>query len=261
MQPLLAVDSCAESRAGPGASRQSSTWWLPRGSGQVLVAKLVKRAAVLLLSIMAGCATRAPHIAVMGPDGNLPDGTCSRLIGVWQQQLARYVVDEGSGDPAIVSQMRVLHSRDILRPARITFGVLDVEATTPAKDGWDIQGVLIGKQMYGESNWYVFLVGIVARTGYRPSSIVDIRLVGLWARAGKLAWEMSPAAPLALQRYRDTYRESVPVRFPENTDQFSMSATDDRVSVRELRSRADWSLRLNAGKADTGGQTAIRVRS
>jgi len=261
MQRLLAVGSCAESRARARGSGHSATWWIPRGSGEVLAAELVRRVAVLLLTILAGCATRAPHIAVMGPDGHLADGTSRRLIGVWQQQLARYVVDEGSGDPAIVSQMQALHSRDILRPARITFGVLDVEATTPAKDGWDVQGVLIGKQMRGEGNWYVFLVGIVARTGYRPSSIEDIRLVGFWARPGKLAWEMSPANPLALQRYRDTYRESVPVRFPENTDQFTMSATDDRVSVRELRSGADWSLRLDAGKSDTGGQTAIRVRS
>jgi hypothetical protein len=162
---------------------------------------------------------------------------------------------------SLVSQMRVLHSRDVLRPARITFGVLDVEATTPGKDGWDIQGVLIGKQARGEGNWYVFLVGIVARTGYRPISIEDIRLVGFWARAGKLAWEMSPANHLALQRYRDTYRESVPVRFPEDTDQFSMSATEDHVSVRELQSGADWSLRLDAGNSDTGGQTATRVCS
>ena len=226
-----------------------------------MAAKLVNHIAVLLLSILAGCATRAPHIAVMGPDGNLPDATCRRLIGAWQQQLARYVAQEGGGDPAVVSQMRVLHSRDVLRPARITFGVLDVEATTPAKDGWDIQGVLIGKQVRGEGNWYVFLVGIVARTGYRPISIEDIRLVGFWARAGKLAWEMSSTNHLALQRYRDTYRESVPVRFPEDTDQFSMSATEDHVSVRELRSGADWSLRLDAGYSDTGGQTAIRVRS
>ena len=66
-------------------------------------------------------------------------------------------------------------------------------AHVPSRDGWDVEGVLIGKQTSGMQNWYVFLVGIVARSGYRPSWIQDMRLVAFSAHDGKLAWEMSQA--------------------------------------------------------------------
>jgi hypothetical protein len=140
--------------------------------------------------------------------------------------------------------MPLLRSRDLVRPARITFDVLDVESYVPGRDGWDIQGVLVGKQTSGVHNWYVFLVGVVLRSGYRPTSIADIRLVALSVQGARLDWRTSPTDPQAVQRYLDAFRTSVPIRFPGDTDRFSLKAAGDHVSVQELRSRAEWSLRL-----------------
>jgi len=208
------------------------------------VSQLARQLALLALSVLAGCAARSPHMGVMAPRPALPDARAQRLIAVWQEQLGRYISEEGAGDPAVLSRMPLLRSQDLVRPARITFDVLDVESYVPGRDGWDIQGVLIGKQTSGAHTWYVFLVGVVVRSGYRPTSIADIRLVALSVQGARLDWRTSPADPQAVQRYLDTFRTSVPVRFPGDTDRFSLKAAGDHVSVQELRSRAEWSLRL-----------------
>jgi hypothetical protein len=208
--------------------------------------RVFKRGALGVVTVLLlACAMRAPHTVVADPSRALSERDVHRLIGVWQSQLGRYLAVEGAGDPAALSRMQVLRSRDVLRPARITFGALDVEATVPGRDGWDIQGVLLGKQAHGARSWYVFIVAVVARSGYRPSSIQDLRLVGLSAQGGNLAWTMGSPDLQALQRYRDTFRET-PVRFPADIDRFSMSATADRVFIREMQSAAEWSLALGS---------------
>jgi hypothetical protein len=221
----------------------------------------VKGQLLLLLCIVAGCAVRAPHKDVMEPQIDLPEATVTRLISVWEQQLGRYIVQEGGGDPAVLSRTQVLHSRDVPRPARITFGVLDVEPSIAGRDGWDLQGVLIGKQTSGMHNWYVFVVGIVARGGYRPSSIQDIRLVAFSVQGGKLAWQMSLADPQAVQRYRDTSRGSATVRFPGDTDRFSMNAAGERLWVQEVRSGATWALQVGAGNSDASSHATDAAHS
>lgn len=213
----------------------------------------VARAAFLLLSVLSGCAVRAPHPDGIGPQVSLPERTVQRLISVWEQQLGRYIAQEGGGDPAVLSQARVLRSRDVLRPARITFDALDVDSQVPGRDGWDVEGVLIGKHSIGDRNWYVFLVGIVARRGYRPVSIEDIRLVAFAAQKGDLLWVVSAPDHLAVQRYWETFGRSAAIRFPGETDQFVMQADEDRAWVRELRSGADWLLRRNAEDSPAAG--------
>jgi len=199
-----------------------------------------------LLAILGGCATRAPHPDGLQTQANLPDRTTHRLILVWEQQLSQYISVEGDGDPAVLAQARILHSRDVRRPARITFDALDVDAAIPSRDGWDVEGLLIGKQSTGSGNSYVFLVGIVSRSGYRPTSIQDIRLVTLSTHGGKFAWAMSPQDPHAVQRYGDTFRDSMSGRFPAETDEFVMHVEADRLWVEEVRSGASWSLQRGA---------------
>jgi hypothetical protein len=218
------------------------------GNGCVGPSLRIARVALLLLSILAGCAVRAPH-----PDATetqthatLPERTVKHLVSVWKGQLGRYISEEGAGDPAVLSQARLLRSRDVLRPARITFDVLDVDAEVPSRDGWDVEGLLIGKQSSGTNNWYVFLVGIVSRAGYRPSSIQDIRLVGLSAKGGRLSWVMSAPDRNAVQRYWETFRGSAAVRFPGETDEFVMQLDEGRAWVQEVRSGANWSLPRDA---------------
>jgi hypothetical protein len=214
----------------------------------------------LLLVALAACATRSSqtNLVASAPD-HLPESTVTRLISVWQEQLCRYIERNGDGDPAVLMELRALRSPDVLRPARITFGVLDVEADPPEGDSWDVQGVLVGEQASGADSRYVFLVGIVARSGYLPLKIQDIRLVGLLSQAGKLSWETSTAEPVAVQRYRDAFQGATASRFPADDDSFSMTVSRDRVSAREIRSGADWSLGVSSGKRDSGNSLVIPV--
>jgi hypothetical protein len=199
----------------------------------------------LFLSIalaLAGCAglPQPPHPAA--PVAQLPDSTAIRLVARWQEQLCRFIVQEGRGDPAAVAEARRLRSSDVLRPARITFGVLDVEADLPGRDGWDVQGVLVGR----EAGRYVFVVGIIGRQGYVPTGIQDLRLVGLSAQDGKLRWE----------RYRETFR-AFAAQFPAGTDSFVMQAAGAGVTVREQRSGAEWFLPL--GPTDRSQANVIPI--
>jgi hypothetical protein len=207
---------------------------------------LVAPLALLAVGILTGCAARSPHPVVAESQHDVTDARAQGLISVWQQQLGRYIKQEGDGDPAVLTRMLVVRSRDVVRPARIQFAILDVEATAPGRDGWDVAGVLIDKHRSGVQDWHIFMVGLVARAGYRPTFIADLRLVALSVQGGQYAWKTSPADAQAVHSYRETFRSSVPVRFPADTDQFSMKFSGDRVSVQEMRSGAQWSLQLRS---------------
>jgi hypothetical protein len=209
------------------------------------VSRLADRFLLLVLVALAACSPRAVHTNVPEPHAELAESKVRQLISIWQEQVRGYIDRQGDGDPAVLSQTRALHSRDIVRPARITFGALDTGSDLPGRNGWDMQGVLIGKQTAGSHNWYVFVVGIVRRDHYRPMEVQDIRMVALRAQRRKLSWETSAADPQSVQRYRDAFAGSDPVRFPGDTDRFSMSISGDLVRVQETQSGADWSLRLS----------------
>ena len=202
---------------------------------------------LLLLIALAACSPRAVHTSVPAPHAELAEAKVQQLISIWQEQVRQYIDRQGDGDPAVLSQTRALHSRDVLRPGRITFGALDTESDLPGRNGWDMQGVLIGKQASGGHAWYVFVVGIVRRSNYRPMEVQDIRMVALRAQGRKLVWETSTADPPSVQRYRDTSAGADPVQFPGDTDRFSMTVSGDRAQVKETQSGADWSLRLSTG--------------
>lgn len=237
---------------------------LPDTQRSVSVGRLTAGCVLLLLGVLAGCAVRAPHRDVIEPQVIPAERTVKRLVSAWEMKLERFVNQEGDGDPGVLSQTRVLHSRDVLRPARITFDVLDVDAQVPSRDGWDVEGVLIGKHSSGTRNWYVFLVGIVARSGYRPASIQDIRIVGVAAEKGELTWATSPSDREAVERYRETFRDYPMVRFPADMDRFVMNVSEDRASVQELGSGAEWSLQLTNGsfeRSTTQTQTGALIHA
>src|SRR5689334_21796608 len=172
---------------------------------------------VLLLGTLSACAARAPHTDNPGEPRALLAHTAQHVLTAWQQELTRYITREGSVDPALLAQTRVSRSRDVLRPARIVFGVLDVDASAPGRDGFDVQGMLVGKQLSGAQTWYVFVVGIVERVGYRPSSIQDMRLIAFSAPGSKLTWSVGPGDPESVKRYLHTF-STPPIRFPGDTD-------------------------------------------
>ena len=218
----------------------------------------VRRLLLLLLVTLAGCATRSSHTTVATAPGTLDDGTATRLVSVWQEKLCQYVEREGNGDVAVLDELRGLRSRDVLRPGRITFGALEVEADSMGRDGWDVQGVLVGAQPGGGGDTrYVFVVGITGRSGFLPGKLQDIRLVGLVPQSGRLNWERGDANPAALKRYRETFSD--PRRFPADDDSFSMKADGTGVLVQESRSGADWFLPVSAAKPASGNPLVIPV--
>lgn len=221
-----------------------------RGRWDWRVSRLADRFFLLLLIALAACSPRAVHTSIPQPHAELAEDKVKQLISIWQEQVHQYIARQGDGDPAVLSQTRALHSRDILRPGRITFGALDSESAPPGRNGWDMQGVLIGKRASGSHTWYVFVVGIVRRNDYRPMEVQDIRMVALRAEGRTLSWETSTADPQSVQRYRNAFAGSDPVQFPADTDRFSMSISGDLVRVQETQSGADWSLNLSAGSED-----------
>ena len=250
MQRFFFANRFADALNDAGRSVSSSLTSRASAMRHVRVGRVSRHQLLLLLCVLAGCAVRAPRTDVVEPQADLSEVTVKRLISAWEQELTRYINREGGGDPAALSRTQALHSRDVPRPARITFGVLDVEPNVPGRDGWDVQGLLLGKQTSDTRNWYVFVVGIVPRDGYRPSSIRDIRLVAFSPLGKKLIWQMSPPDPQAARRYRDASPGSATVRFPADADRFSLHAIGDRVWVQEAESGASWALLL-AGK-DSG---------
>jgi hypothetical protein len=211
---------------------------------------MADRFLLLLLIVLAACSERAVHKSVPEPHAELAESKVGQLMSLWQQQVHQYIATRGAGDPAVLTQTRALHSRDVLRPGRITFGALDAETDLPGRNGWDMQGVLVGKQTSGSYTWYVFVVGIVRRSDYRPMEVQDIRIAALRANGRNLAWETSAADPQAVQRYREAFAASDPVQFPADTDRFSMTTSGNLLRVREQQSGADWSLRLPPGSQD-----------
>jgi len=205
------------------------------------------RLVLLLVIVLAACSARAVHKSDPEPHVVLPEPKARQLILLWQDQVRQYVDRQGNGDPAVLAQTRALHSRDVLRPGRITFGALDNDSAPPGRNGWDVQGVLVGKLGSSGYTWYVFVVGMIRRNDYRPMEVQDIRIVALRAVARKLVWDVSAANPQSAQRYRDAFATSDPVQFPAETDRFDMSASEDLVRVLEMQSGADWSLNLNPG--------------
>lgn len=202
---------------------------------------LLQRLLVACAVALAGCASPPKPAAPTAPVAQLPESTAVRLVARWQEALCRFVVQKGDGDPAVVAEASAMRPADELRPTRVRFGVLDVEADMPGRNGWDVQAVLVGR----EAGSFVFLVGIIGRYGYVPTGIQDLRLVGLSAQDGRLRWDVGDAGAAAVQRYRETFRPFA-AQFPADTDRFTMQAAGPRVTVREQRSGAEWSLQLSA---------------
>jgi hypothetical protein len=199
---------------------------------------------LVALLLLPACATRSPDPGGAAAHANLLDNSAARLLSVWQQNLLRYIDLRGGGDVAVLLALRERHSRDTPRPGRIVFGVLDVDASLPGRDGWDVHGVLVGKHAERDRNWYVFLVGIVRRSDYRPREVQDVRLVALASFDGKVVWRTDDRTPDAVRRYREAFAGEATIRFPAETDQFRLTGAGRRISVREVQSGALWSLQL-----------------
>jgi len=199
-----------------------------------------------LLLLLQGCATRAPRPASAAAEPAMDEVRARQIVAVWRQQLADYLDHAGGGDPAALAQLPSLRATGTLRPARIVFGALDVEASVAERDGFDVQGLLLAPRPGATADPYVFAVGIVQRDGYRPVALVDVRLVAMATRAGHLEWTVGDGDPQALLRYRARMDPAAPLRFPADKDRFELVPCAPGLCVDEQLSAGRWSLAVPA---------------
>jgi hypothetical protein len=201
----------------------------------------MKAAACLLTTLLLGaCAARAPRpepATAAAPA--LTELQARQLLHAWQQQLTDYLAQAGDGDPAALARLPAQRATGTLRPARISFGVLDVDARLAEADGYDVQGLLLTTP---QAQGYVFMVGIVQREGYRPQALVDLRPVTMQLRGGQLSWSVGEGDAQALARYRAAIDPSVPMRFPADKDHFELVPCAPGLCVAERLTQARWTL-------------------
>ena len=202
--------------------------------------------ALALGMLAGGCATNAPQSVGSAAVHRLSDTASRNVIAEWQRRLGEHVATAGSGDPAVLSQLPALRSAGALRPGRIVFAATDVEAFVPERDGYDVFGLLVGKQDTAAGPWYVFIVGAIERQDYRPVAVADIRVVALSMRNAVAVWETGSTDPDAIAKYSQQIDASTALRFPADRDEFQMVACAQQTCVEETRSGARWSVYLPA---------------
>jgi hypothetical protein len=182
--------------------------------------------------------------------------TAMSVIAEWQRRLAQHVAAAGSGDPAVLAQMPGLRSPAVLRPGQIVFAATDVEAFVAERDGYDVFGLLLGRQDSPAGQLYVFVVGTVERRNYRSIGVVDIRLAAMTVRNGAAQWQTSSSEAASLTQYRQSADPTAAVRFPADRDQFRMTACPQGLCVEE----SAW-VPVDAVYRRAGRQHAGRVAS
>jgi hypothetical protein len=200
----------------------------------------------MLAMLASGCAMHAPQSVGSAAVYSLPDTASRNVITEWQRRLGEHVATAGSGDPAVLSQLPALRSAAVLRPGRIVFAATDVEAFVPERDGYDVFGLLVGKQDSTSGTWYLFIVGAIERRDYRPVALADIRAVALSTRKAVAVWETGSADSEALAIYSRQIDTSTALRFPADRDEFRVVACAQQTCVEETRSGARWSVYLGA---------------
>ena len=213
----------------------------PDGARRILGALAL--AALLLLN---ACALRTPRPATAPSEPGLSDARSRQLISEWQRQLADYIDGAGGGDPAVLARLPNLRATGTLRPARISFGAHDLDATVAERDGFDVQGLLLGPLPGAGAAPYVFVVGIVQRQGYQPVDIADIRMVAMTPRSRQLEWTVGDSEPQALARYRAALDRSAPLRFPADKDRFELVSCAPQLCADEGLTASRWRLPVHA---------------
>jgi hypothetical protein len=198
-------------------------------------------AMALLVGVLSGCAVpRKPSTDITARE--LPEAFGQTTIAVWQDRLDRYLATAGGGDPAALARLPALRSSAVLRPGQIVFAATDVDAFTAERDGFDVFGLLVGKQDTASGPRYVFIVAIVERQEYWPLGVRDVRVAALSIHHGAARWETGAANGEALARYLRAADTEATVRFPTEADSFRLSTCEPGVCVEELRSGARWAL-------------------
>jgi hypothetical protein len=198
-------------------------------------------AALLLAGLLVGCGTPTHRPSTV--EYNFQMAAVDPLA-VWQQRLGEHLVGIGDADPAALSQLPVLRSPSVLRPARIVFSATEIDSAVAERDGYDVFGLLLDRQPDAGGSWFIFIVGTVERSDYRPAAIRDVRLVAMSMRGGSAVWITGPADAQALARYAKRAAQASVLRFPADHDEFRSFPCAAGLCVEETGSGARWSIDL-----------------
>jgi hypothetical protein len=205
-----------------------------------------RRAAAAVLAIfglLTGCVVHAPPARVT-PPAAVDESAGRTLVEAWQMRVERSVEASGSADPAVLAQLPALRAQTVLRPGQIVVTATDVEAQFAERDGYDVSGLLLDRATVGGTTWYVFIVGCVARREYRSLGVVDVRMVAMGVRDGRVIWRTGGGDPAALTRYRGALDLSAAPRFPGDYDRFRAAPCAAGVCAEETVSGTRWALAL-----------------
>jgi hypothetical protein len=168
---------------------------------------------------------------------------CSSSVTIpqWQQQVERFVRDDGRGDPNVLRNMTIEGGR----PGFAIIGADDPHASTDAK------GLLLAHKRVNERPWFIYLVGLV-----KNQEVNQLQLAALSVRNGQYRWVLGRSDNQALKAYR-THNEQIGRQrtgqskppgsfrtFPQEGDAFDVTVQGTRVTAVHRESGAQWSANL-----------------
>jgi hypothetical protein len=223
-----------EARRGNGARTR------PRHSPGVLCAALF--AGILLAATLGGCAYSVRGGSAASTATDLSEAEARSIVAQWQANISRYVTDDHHGGAAALARLPALRSPAVARPGRIVFSALDIAASAVERDGHDVSGLLLGKAPGETGATYVFVVGTVQRSDFRPVAIVDVRIAVMSIGNGTIDWKLGDGSDSSMARYRAAADPAAAPRFPADRDRFRLIDCPAAICVEEAVSGARWVL-------------------
>jgi hypothetical protein len=212
-------------------------------------------ASFLLAAALGGCAysTRRDTVASAPPE--LSEAEARSVVAQWQTSVSRYVTADDHGGAAALARLPVLRSPAVPRPGRIVYSALDVGASAVERDGHDAFGLLLGKPPGETGATYVFVVGTVERSEFRPVAVVDVRIAVMSIRNGTVDWKLGDGSRASMARYRAAADPTAAPRFPADRDRFRLFDCPAAVCVEETVSGARWVLPVETSAAQPASAT------
>jgi len=205
---------------------------------------------------------------ILVPVGALAASGCASRnpLAAWQARVTDYVVRQGHGDPNVLRDLVDMQPRNGLRPGRMTIGELGISSTgpTPRAGTRDVQGVVLGGRTVQSRRWFLFLVGVIARTNNSRTDLEDLRVAAFSAERDAVHWIVTPPDAEALQAYLTAAKTNVAAAgreqpnstFPGPFDAYRLEAAGNVMTVTEEHSGATWTLQLQAPEATLASETS-----
>ena len=224
-------------------------------------------AGLLLAAALGGCAYSKRGDTAASAATELGEAEARTVVAQWQASVSRYVTSDDHGGAAALARLPALRSPAVMRPGRIVFSTLDIAASAVERDGHDVSGLLLGKAPGTTAATYVFVVGTVERSEFRPVAVVDVRIAVMSLSNGTIDWKLTDGSRASMALYRAAADPTAAPRFPADRDRFRLLDCPAAVCVEEAVSGAKWVLPLATSAAtavtsiDIGAHAEVRRES